>query len=297
MNEAIFEYQRVYKAALGDLKANPDVLAVFVFGSMVNGDLWEKSDIDFFVILKEAPPGMANVYSDYHGKTVHFKAFSKEEYFATKGFDLKGSFLHRLLISSRLVYCQDPAIEETFASRRNYPDQSRKIWTLAYAGKVVTGIDSVRKSLVTGNCLAAYATLVDTMNWYAMLRINRKGYLVSKDNINLASDLFDDFRDHFAALVGPGDLKDRVVTGVNWVLERMDREIQGVTEVLHRYLAEQAEPVSAGDFQKEAMFAPYHIEAEALLSLLHQKGLVKKSYREYGSKSGGLLIRENIYCL
>ncbi len=64
MEEQIIQYQKSYNLALKSLQDHEDVLAVFVFGSMVNGDLWDKSDIDFFVNLKKWVPGMTNVHSN-----------------------------------------------------------------------------------------------------------------------------------------------------------------------------------------------------------------------------------------
>ena len=141
MDDRIKEYQRAYGVALESLKTNKEVLAAFVFGSMVSGDLWEKSDIDFFVVLKKWKPGMTNVYSDESGKSVHYKFMSKKEFMNSKGFDLKGSFLHRLFSSSRMVYCVDKDIDTRFSSGRGYSDQARKIWTLAYFGKTIKGTE------------------------------------------------------------------------------------------------------------------------------------------------------------
>lgn len=295
MDDKIREYQKTYSLALEALENNKEVLAAFVFGSMVSGDLWEKSDIDFFVILKKWQPGMTNVYSDEHGQPVHYKFLSKKEFMNSRGFDLKGSFLHRLFASSRLVYCTDPEIEARFTSGRAYSDQARKIWTLAYFGKTIKGTDSVRKSLKNGNVYAAYATLMDTMNWYAMLLINRKGYMVSKDNINIATELSREFRNVFSHLVGQGDLSERVVSTVEWMLEEMDRELRDITEILFRYMAKIDHPLSANEIQADELFTPYHIEVEAILSLLHERNLLKHQHREFLSTQGTLLARENVY--
>lgn len=297
MGQEILEYQQAYNLAIKNLQNNEDVLAIFVFGSMVSGDLWEKSDIDFFVIMKKWPAGMTNVHSDDLGKPVHCKFLSKSEFMKSKGFDLKGSFLHRLFASSRLIYCKDKDIEVRFSSGRGYSDQSRRIWTLAYLGKVIKGTDSVRKSLNNGNDLAAYVTLMDTMNWYAMVLINDGGYMVSKDNINIAAELFSDYRDRFMALVTGGDLNNRIVDTLNWILDEMDRDLRNLTDILFQYLSEKEVPLSANDIQSDPLFFPYHVEVEAILALLYEKRLLKRSQREFKGVSENNLIRENVYCI
>ncbi len=297
MEEEIIAYQQTYNLAVSNLRDNKDVLAIFVFGSMVSGDLWEKSDIDFFVIMKKWPPGMTNVHSTDLGKPVHCKFLSKREFMNSKGFDLKGGFLHRLFASSRMVYCSDKEIEARFNSGRGYTDQSRKIWTLTYFGKVIKGTDSVRKSLKNSNDLAAYVTLMDTMNWYAMVLINDGGYMVSKDNINIAAELFSAYRERFTALVTGGDVHDRIVDTVNWILKETDRDLRNLTDVLFQYLAEKDSPHSANELQEDPLFFPYHVEMEAILSLLYEKKLLKRNHREFSGPSGENLIRENVYSI
>lgn len=295
MDDRIKEYQRAYGVALESLKTNKEVLAAFVFGSMVSGDLWEKSDIDFFVVLKKWKPGMTNVYSDESGKSVHYKFMSKKEFMNSKGFDLKGSFLHRLFASSRMVYCVDKDIDARFSNGRGYSDQARKIWTLAYFGKTIKGTDSVRKSLKNGNDFAAYATLMETMNWFAMLLINRSGYMVSKDNINIATELSKDFREVFRSLLAGGDLHVRVVDTVEWILAEIDRELRQITEILFQYLADKSHPLSANEIQADDLFEPYHIEVEAILGLLYERGFLKHKHRDFLSEAGTVLAKENVY--
>lgn len=297
MEDAITQFQKSYHLALEGFQENPDVLAVFVFGSIVSGDLWERSDIDFFVILKKWTPGMTNIYSNDLGRPVHCKFLSKKEFMNSRGFDLKGSFLHRLFASSRMVWCRDRDIEERFNNGRSYSDLSRKIWTLTYFGKVIKGTDSVRKSLKNSNALAAYVTLMDTMNWLAMVMINDGGYMVSRDNINIAAELFRDFRDAFTALVGDGPLEERVSSTVAWIRGRIDHGLRAWSEVLFEYLRDKDQPLSAHEIQADPLLAPYHIEVEAVLALLHERGLLKRRQRAFDSPGGGLLIRENVYLI
>lgn len=295
MQDQIKDYQRAYNLAVAELKENDDVLAAFVFGSMVSGDLWEKSDIDFFVVLKKWQPGMTNVYSDTAGKPVHYKFLSKKDFMRLPGFDLKGGFLHRLISSSRLVFCRDKGIEQRFVSGRSYPDQPRRIWTLTYFGKLIKATDSVQKSLKNGNDFAAYIGLLEALNWYAMVLINNSGYMVSKDNLSIAAELDSELKQILQWLIGGGVLQERVFSGLEWLLRRSEKESRDLTEVLFRYLSEKETPLSARQIQEDELFHPYHVEAEAILSLLAEKQFLKQGERELRSLSDGVLTRENVY--
>lgn len=64
MAKSIIDYQNAYKEITELLKKNNNILSIFIFGSMVSGDLWEGSNIDLFVIYKEDFHEIRDVYSD-----------------------------------------------------------------------------------------------------------------------------------------------------------------------------------------------------------------------------------------
>ena len=53
MLKSILKYQKSFQKLINDLKVNKKVLAIFAFGSIVSGDLWDESDIDLFVLYKD----------------------------------------------------------------------------------------------------------------------------------------------------------------------------------------------------------------------------------------------------
>lgn len=60
-------------------------------------------------------------------------------------------------------------------------------------------------------------------------------------------------------------------------------------------MARHEEPLSANEIQSDELFAPYHIEVEAILSLLHEKGLLKHRHRDFYAQDGTPLVKENVY--
>lgn len=48
MAKTILDYQIAFNKTVESLKVKKEVLALFVFGSIMNGDLWEQSDIDSY---------------------------------------------------------------------------------------------------------------------------------------------------------------------------------------------------------------------------------------------------------
>ena len=78
MAKSVIDYQNAYKEITEILKKNTNILSIFVFGSMVSGDLWEGSNIDLFAIYKDDFNEIRDVYSEVLEIPVHIKFLSKD---------------------------------------------------------------------------------------------------------------------------------------------------------------------------------------------------------------------------
>jgi predicted nucleotidyltransferase len=114
MAKSIIDYQNAYKEITELLKKNNNILSIFIFGSMVSGDLWEGSNIDLFVIYKEDFHEIRDVYSEVSGIPIHIKIISKElfkKYYNEAG---KREFIKNSLISSKMIYSIDDEITDLY---------------------------------------------------------------------------------------------------------------------------------------------------------------------------------------
>jgi len=297
MKNLIIDYQKVYQVVTQKLKETEDVLAAFVFGSMVTGDLWENSDIDFFVILKGDKTGIVNVYSNEEDTPVHFKVMSKEDFMSLKGLEVKGSYLHRIFSSSKMIFSSDEEITSRYNNQRFYPDMDRRKWTLSYLGKLVKSIDSTEKFLHYNNLYGAYSSLMESMELYASVYVNSRGYLVSKDTISVATGLDKEFRTNFVHLVTGDDLEEKTRSVNKYLKTIIDKEIADASEVLLAYFKEKTDPMSAREINEDDFFKNFDIYMEGILHLLYSKNILKRDFRTVKTPSGEELIMENVYSL
>ncbi len=47
------EYTAALDSFVEQLQNDPNILAAFVYGSLVRGDVWEESDIDMLIVIKD----------------------------------------------------------------------------------------------------------------------------------------------------------------------------------------------------------------------------------------------------
>ena len=80
MLQSIVNYQKACEKLITTLRNNKNVLTVFAFGSIVNGDLWEESDIDLFVVYKNCFNEIRDIYSEISEIPVHIKVLNKDKF-------------------------------------------------------------------------------------------------------------------------------------------------------------------------------------------------------------------------
>lgn len=297
MKNLIVEYQKVYQVVTQRMKEVPDILAAFVFGSMVTGDLWENSDIDFFVILKDSSPGIRNLYSNEQGVPVHLKVLSKAELMAWRELEVRGGYMHRIFSSSKLVFSKDPEITNRYNDARFYPEKDRRKWTLSYLGRLIKSIDSTEKFMYYGNHYGAYHALMESMELFASILVNTRGYLISKDTLNVAAGLDQEFRQHYQLLVSGEQLEEKTKIVNRYLKQRLDKEILEASEVLLAYFREHSRPLSSSEIKADPFFQDFDLHMEGILNLLHRKNLLKQSYRSVKTPEGYLMFEENVYSL
>lgn len=296
MEKTIVQYQKAFNSIVDRLKANEEVLAVLVFGSMVTGDLWEESDIDLFVILRENPGEIKNIYTEEKQVPVHIKLMGKEKFLQLHESDLRGGFIHRIFASSRLVFSKDMDITNRYNNGRYYPDIDKERWNMVYLGRTLKNMGICKKYLSNDGIYTAYSMAVKSMEDFAKLYVNCSGYMVSKDATSMAMNLNDRFKECIDELYfNKTDIVKAINDTMFFLQSIIDDTIKDSTNILIEFMKNKDQFLSAEDIKKDRLFENFDIEMEDILNELWKKNIIKKDKREYKSENGKMIIKENVY--
>jgi uncharacterized protein len=296
MEKSIMQYQRAFNNIVDKLKVNQSVLAVMVFGSMVTGDLWDESDIDFFVIMDKKPSEIKNIYTEENYVPVHIKIMSKDKFMQLHESDLRGGFIHRIFASSRLVFSRDMDITTRYNNGRYYPDIDKDRWNMVYLGKLLKNISICKKYLHNGGLFTAYSIAVRCIEDYSRLYINLSGYMISKDAMTMTMNLNDEFKEHVEDLFFKGDKPEKIVENtIEYLQKAIDKNIKNSTSLLIEFMKKKDTFLSAEDIKNDKLFEGFDISIEDILNELWKKNIIKKDNRDYKSEDGKLIVKENVY--
>src|SRR3712207_802542 len=296
LGKTIVQYQKAFNNLISRLKCNDKVLAVMVFGSIITGDLWEESDIDLFVILDEPMTDIKNIRIEEEEIPVHIKLMGKNTFIGMHNNSLKGSYMHRIFTSSRLVFSKDNDLTNVYDSGRIYPDMDRERWNMVYLGKVLKEIKVCKKYLHNNSIHTAYVAMAKTIEQFANMYVNLAGYMVSKNAISVAMDLNEEFKNCVKDLF---ESKENMNVNINNAIKFMENNIncnlKNMASVLLKYMQDKDSLFSGEDIKNDSLFQNFDININEILEKLYEKQIIKRDTRDYRTSSGELLFKENVY--
>lgn len=295
MLKSIVNYQKSSEKLMEVLKENKKVLAVFAFGSIVNGDLWEGSDIDLFVVYKDNFEEVRDIYSEILNIPVHMKVLNKEKFLELYRSDGKKGVIRTLLISSKIIFSRDEEIETIFNKAKYSLDMYLERWNLVYLGKLIKDIGVTKKYLQNNSVFTSYEVLVRALDSFSKLYLNLNGYTVSKDAVKMVMNLNNDFNNIVEKLFNDENMQDNVENTVRYIEIFLDKNINIASKFLLDYLYEKNIFVSSYEIKNDDLFKEFNIKIEDILQELYKRNMVIKDARKLDLPLGESLINENVY--
>lgn len=295
MLKSIVNYQKSSEKLMEVLKGNKKVLAVFAFGSIVNGDLWEGSDIDLFVVYKDNFEEVRDIYSEILNIPVHMKVLNKEKFLELYRSDGKKGVIRTLLISSKIIFSRDEEIETIFNKAKYSLDMYLERWSLVYLGKLIKDLGVTKKYLQNNSVFTSYEVLVRALDSFSKLYLNLNGYTVSKDAVKMVMNLNNDFNNIVEKLFNSENMQENVENTIRYIEIFLDKNINIASKFLLDYLYEKNIFVSSYEIKNDYLFKEFNIKIEDILQELYKRNMVIKDARKLDLPLGESLINENVY--
>lgn len=274
---------------------NKKVLAIFAFGSIVNGDLWEGSDIDLFVVYKDEFEEVRDIYSEILQIPVHMKILEKEKFLELYKSNGKKGIIRNLLISSKLIFSRDEEIEIAFNKAKYSMDRYIERWNLVYLGKLIKNIGVTKKYLHNDRLFTSYEVLIRALDNFAKLYLNLNSYTVSKDAVKMTMNLNNDFNVVAKNLFENGCSYEHIQETIEYIESYLEQNISLGAKLLLDYLYEKNTFLSSYEIEKDELFQEFDIKIEEILKELYKRQLIVKDVRKLDLPLKEKLISENVY--
>lgn len=295
MAKTVAQLQNAFQSMVNTLKKNKKVLAIFTFGSIISGDVWEGSDIDLFVVYETGFPKIRDVYSEVLGIPVHTKVLDKDVFFKLYEKEGKRGLIRNLLRTSKLVCTKDDDIVKAYDKARYSMDIHSERWKLVYLGEFLKDSYVCKKYLERGGLSTSYEVLIRTLDSFSKLLIILKGYQVSKDSLNMASNIDNRFKVIIEELFSKSLSKEIIKNTIDYIDEFLDENLVFSSEFLLDYLSEENEFLSSYEIKDNEGFKEFNIEIENILKELSKRKIITKNKRALRDPEGNKILEENVY--
>ncbi|BFK81827.1 nucleotidyltransferase domain-containing protein [Clostridium baratii] len=295
MKNIIIEYQKAFNEILENFKSNKDVIAVFTFGSIVSGDIWEESDIDFFVIYNFEYDFVRDIYSEIYKIPVHTRILSKEKFLSSYKEDGSKGIARNILKFSKLVFSRDKDINNLYNRSIYVGDEFNHIDSLEYLSRVIKDVGICKKYIQNDRIYTAYEMIVRSLDSFSKLYLNLNGYTVSKDAIRMVINLNDDFKALIDDKLFNGVQEENIVDIINYINTYIDKNILKASKIITDILNDEEEYLSASEIKNKDILRDSNIKLEQILKRLLTKGVIKKKDKKVVDSNGNVIISENVY--
>ena len=295
MEKTVEELQNAFQSIVKTLKRNSRVLAIFTFGSIVSGDVWEESDIDLFVVYKNEFNEIRDVYSKVLEIPVHTKLLCKDRFIELYNNDGKRGFVRNLLSKSKLIFSRDDDISEAYNKARYSNDIHVERWNLVYLGLILKDMKVCKKYLQNRGLNTSYEVLIRILDSFSKLYININGYSGTRDSVAMASNLNSDIK-ILVQEVFAGEITSKTIEKtISYIDNYIGENIIVSSKLVLEYMQKRGEYVSSFEMLNEDTFKEFNISIEDILEELYKKGLIQKDKRILKDSEGIKIMHENVY--
>lgn len=289
MNTKIVEYQKAFSSIKEDLEKNKHVLAVLAYGSMVSGDLWEGSNIDLLVVIDNLINDIKDINLTLNEVPIHLKLISKNNLMNNSN-----KKIDEILITSRLIICNDLSIRKIHDELRYVPDIEKEKMNLVYLGETLKSINVLNKYLYNNRRYTAFELSLKAMESFAKLYINNNGYLVSKDSINMAISLNDSFKEIVDKIFFEQVNKEEAIKEmITYIKNYLNVNLKQSSRILIDYIKNKDNWVTPQLLKEEELFKGLYINMEVILNELYKNKILNRRILE--QSLNGFRYKENVY--
>lgn len=287
-------YQEAYLDIEKKLKANSSILCAMIYGSLINGDIWEKSDIDFFVITKEQNKNEI-IQTRYANIKINILYVSKDIFIEEYNNYLKGGTFHKAVFSGKILYCNDEKLKMVLNEIKFYTDRERNIRNIDILANLLNSIHYVNKYIVTNKIETAYQWCIDLLKYYARILLSVKGHMTDKDILSFAVNMDNSIKELFNCLIERENLKERISYVVNVVEEFVDNNLELICMPIIEVLKSTQKQMSVQEIKNLPVFNQIDGDLSKVLNKLVEKGFIIETSRKYTTYGEEYLVDEIVY--
>lgn len=257
------------------VRKDPNVIAIIVSGSLAYDVVWEKSDIDMTMIVRDQPLSNTAYCIVEDGILINVYLMVRSVFKRGMERELGGSFSQSYFSKGKMVYSTDESLNEYFEELKKPGADDIAVMALHIAGQLVFLREKIEKWLtVRKDPMYAQYFLLKAAETVAHMELCIRGEAISREAIQKALALNPEAIFPFY----------QEAMSHHMSVQEIQRGMERITEVLERHLPVYSKPVIAFMSDQEIKTATlinkhFHVSSDSLMGImdyLAEKGMIDK---------------------
>lgn len=144
-NDISDRYNRVIRVFVDKLKLDNNVIAAYIYGSALNGDVWEKSDINITIIVSDEKVQHCEYTLTIDEININIDMLSRTNFMKVQYGFLQDSIQAAVLAASKFLFIRDETIKDYYESVRYIGERDRELQIFRHGSNVVQHIEKAKK--------------------------------------------------------------------------------------------------------------------------------------------------------
>lgn len=268
-------YQNAIDQFIGKIKDDNNVIAIIVSGSFAYDVIWEKSDVDMIIIVRDQQLKIENVSAIEDDITFNLYLVPRSSFKRGLEGSVGGSFFQSYIANGKILYSSDESLYSFFEDIKQIGDDDIAISAVYYANELLTILHKTQKWMIARkDLLYAQYFFLKAAEFIANMELCIRGLPISRSAIKKALDFAPEIMSIFyqqpmSHLMTEAELTE----GLNQLEKYIEAKMDLFKKPIIEYLAHQQ--------MKTATMIAKHFRSEShffidVLDYLVEKGVIEK---------------------
>ncbi len=170
------------------IKEDHSILAAILFGSLVNGYVWEKSDVDIILVSSDEKTPYKFYWLDEDNLNYQVTVYSRNRFKRTVEGALAGSWVWHMIQTSKVLYSRDETIDEYLLNAQILGKRDVELQLLTIVATVIGDLEKAEKTFhLRGDIPQSYLFITRLLDPLAQIVVLMNGEVPGREVIEQAT--------------------------------------------------------------------------------------------------------------
>jgi predicted nucleotidyltransferase len=246
------KFENALSSFIEEVKKDDNIIAALLFGSLVKGVVWRKSDIDLVLIAKDEKTPYKDYWLMDNEINLQVSVFTRNQFIRHQQRALQGSTAHHVLTTSRILFSNDETIEEFIESMKTVGKRDFELQMLLVIGEVIDDLQKAEKYLtVIEDVAQSYLFIARLLDRFASIVVMLNDTIPGREAVEQAIEFEPAlFKNIFTDVILETTDKARVEKIIASIREYLEKQTPAIFKPILDYLREEGTFRSATDIAR-----------------------------------------------